>query len=87
MYIKHNEAKFICFTVNIEKKTPRQMRPVAALCCESDHVFTAPITALYRSVSQRYLMGRAKERGSAGPQPPSVNNGSPQTLRPGPSQS
>lgn len=45
------------------------MRP-AALCCESDQVFTAPVAALYRSVSQRYLMGRAKEGGSAGPQPP-----------------
>lgn len=30
----------------------------------------APVTALYRSVSQRYSMGRAKEGGSVVLQPP-----------------
>lgn len=64
----------MCFAVNFEQKSLRRMRPVAApslslSSCESDHVFTAPVTALYRSVSQRYLMGRAKERGSTGPHP------------------
>lgn len=48
----------------------RQTSTVAALSCESDHIFMAPVTAPYRSVSQRYLMGRAKEGGSVGPQPP-----------------
>lgn len=69
-----------CFTGNVVQRTN-------ALSCESDHVFTAPIAALYRSVSQRYLMGRAKEGGSVGPQLPSDNNGSPQAPRPGASQS
>lgn len=38
----------------------RQPSTVAALSCESDHIFMATITALYRSLSQRYLTGRAK---------------------------
>lgn len=64
----------MCFAVNFEQKSLRRMRPVAApslslSSCESDHIFTAPVAALYRSVSQRYLMGRAKERGSTGPHP------------------
>lgn len=63
------------------------MQKTNAPSCESDHIFTAPAAPLYRSVSQRYLMGRAKEGGSVGPQLPSVNNGSPQTPRPGASQS
>ncbi|TWW71024.1 hypothetical protein D4764_17G0005070 [Takifugu flavidus] len=49
--------------------------------------FTTVRRICIRSVSQRYLMGRAKEGGSVGPQLPSVNNGSPQAPRPGASQS
>lgn len=64
-----------CCNFNLKKWTvhinynERQTSTVVALSCESDHIFMAPVAALYRSVSQRYSMGRAKAGGSVGLQP------------------